>query len=87
MLDLHDPVIIFAIDAVRQAALLVRQVRIELVSPALTKEDRSPVTIADFASQALIACLLDRAFPDDPLVAEGILPLCASQAPKCSWSW
>ena len=43
--------------------LLVRQVQAELVSPALTKDDRSPVTVADFASQALVAYLLEDAFP------------------------
>ena len=60
----------FALDAVRQAALLVREIQAEMVSPALTKDDRSPVTVADFASQALVARLLADAFPDDPLVGE-----------------
>lgn len=60
----------FALDAVRQAALLVRQVQAEMVSPALTKGDRSPVTVADFASQALVGHLLEQAFPGDALVAE-----------------
>jgi len=64
------PEIKFALDAVRQAALFVRQVQAELVSTALTKDDRSPVTVADFASQALIAYLLMHSFPSDPLVAE-----------------
>jgi 3'(2'), 5'-bisphosphate nucleotidase len=36
----------------------------------LAKADRSPVTVADFAVQALIADRLARAFPDDALVAE-----------------
>jgi 3'(2'), 5'-bisphosphate nucleotidase len=48
----------------------VRQVEIELAEPALTKEDRSPVTVADFAAQALVASLLEAAFPGDVLVAE-----------------
>lgn len=60
----------FALDAVRQAALLVRKVQAEMVSPALTKGDRSPVTVADFASQALVGRLLEQAFPGDELVAE-----------------
>lgn len=64
------PEVQFALDAVRQASLLVRLIQSEMVSPALTKEDRSPVTIADFASQALVARLLQLAYPDDPLVAE-----------------
>jgi 3'(2'), 5'-bisphosphate nucleotidase len=45
-------------------------IQAEMVSPALAKDDRSPVTIADFASQALVACLLEREFPGDDLVAE-----------------
>jgi HAL2 family 3'(2'),5'-bisphosphate nucleotidase len=70
MLDLNDPEINFAIQAARRAAQLVRQVQAELVTPALTKEDRSPVTVADFACQALVAKLLSDVFPDQPLVAE-----------------
>ena len=60
----------FALHAVRQACQLVKQVQAEMVSPALLKEDRSPVTVADFASQAVVGHLLASAFPDDPLVAE-----------------
>jgi 3'(2'), 5'-bisphosphate nucleotidase len=59
-----------ALHAVRMASLLARRVQSELVSPALTKDDRSPVTVADFASQALVAKLLADKFPGDPLVAE-----------------
>ena len=54
MLAIHTPEVQFVLQAVRQASLLVHQVQAELVSPALTKDDRSPVTVADFASQALI---------------------------------
>ncbi len=70
MFDLNDPAIHFAVQASRRAAQLVRQVQAELVTPALTKEDRSPVTVADFACQALVAKLLSDAFPGQPLVAE-----------------
>jgi HAL2 family 3'(2'),5'-bisphosphate nucleotidase len=70
MLDLNHPEIHFAIQAVRQAALLVQQVQAELVTRALTKEDRSPVTVADFAAQAVVGRLLSRTFPNDALVAE-----------------
>lgn len=69
-LDLTHPEIAFAVDTVREAALLARDVEAELVEPAMTKEDRSPVTVADFAVQALVGCLLDRAFPGTPLVGE-----------------
>jgi 3'(2'), 5'-bisphosphate nucleotidase len=70
MIDLKSPEIDFAIQAVRQASILVQFIQTELVSPALTKDDRSPVTVADFVSQALIGNLIKKAFPGDPLVAE-----------------
>jgi 3'(2'), 5'-bisphosphate nucleotidase len=60
----------FALEATRQAALLVAQIESDLVSAALTKEDRSPVTVADYAAQAVVAAALERAFPADRLVAE-----------------
>ena len=58
MFNTNDPEIQFAIEAVRQASLLVKQVQAEMVSSALTKDDRSPVTVADFAAQALVGYLL-----------------------------
>jgi 3'(2'), 5'-bisphosphate nucleotidase len=70
MINLDQPEVQFAIHATRRAALLVRQVQRELVLPALAKEDRSPVTVADFTVQALVAGLLERAFPGDALVGE-----------------
>ncbi len=60
----------FALNATRRASLLVRLVQSELVTPALTKEDRSPVTVADYAAQALVGRLLAEQFPHDWLVAE-----------------
>jgi HAL2 family 3'(2'),5'-bisphosphate nucleotidase len=36
----------------------------------LAKADQSPVTVADFGSQALVGRTLAAAFPDDPLIAE-----------------
>jgi len=70
MLEIKSPEIKFTIQAVRQAALLVQEIQAELVTGSLTKDDRSPVTVADFASQALVGHLLSQAFPNDPLVAE-----------------
>jgi 3'(2'), 5'-bisphosphate nucleotidase len=70
MLNLNTPEVDFAFKAVHQASQLVQHVQEEMISPALTKNDRSPVTVADFASQALIGRLLSQAFPDDPLVGE-----------------
>lgn len=70
MLDLHNPEIKFTIQAVRAAALLVQTVQAETVSPALTKDDRSPVTVADYAAQALVAYRLMQAYPQDAMIGE-----------------
>ena len=59
-----------ALHAVRQAALLCQSVRKEMAPGTLSKADLSPVTVADFGSQALVARELARALPADPLVAE-----------------
>ena len=65
-----DGCVQFALGVVRQAALLARRIQAEMISPALQKNDRSPVTVADFAIQALVARRLMEAFPADRLVAE-----------------
>lgn len=59
-----------AVDAVRSAATLCEAVRTEMAAAALEKQDRSPVTIADYGSQALICHAIRDHFPDDPIVAE-----------------
>jgi len=67
---LQKPEVNFSLHAVGRAARLARTVQSEMISPALTKDDRSPVTVADFAVQAVVARLLGAAFPGAPLVAE-----------------
>jgi 3'(2'), 5'-bisphosphate nucleotidase len=59
-----------AIECVRKACQLARSIERQMVSSALEKEDRSPVTVADFAVQALIAQALSESYPEIPLVAE-----------------
>ena len=60
-----------AIDAVIKAMRLCEQVQAEMVpTDAIQKVDRSPVTVADFGSQALICKAIGDAFPDDIIVAE-----------------
>lgn len=59
-----------ALFAVRQASAACRAVQQSLDPRTLAKDDRSPVTLADFASQALVAHALLEAFPGDPLVGE-----------------
>ena len=70
MIDLNNPETKFALHATQLAAQLVGTVQSQMVSQALSKDDSSPVTVANFTSQALVAYLLAKAFPDDPLVAE-----------------
>ena len=59
-----------AVAAVREASELCQRVQLQLSDAALQKKDRSPVTVADFGSQALICSRLRSSFPDDPIIAE-----------------
>ncbi len=52
-----------------QATLLVRRQTLGATA-SLAKEDKSPVTVADFAAQAVVASALQHAFCDDPLIGE-----------------
>lgn len=83
--------------AVAAAGEVCRDIQRRLVSAdTLVKADRSPVTIADFASQAVVCALLRRRYPHIPVVAEedsgelkkaehrGLLEKVAAQLP--GWS-
>lgn len=60
-----------AIDAVRAASRVCVAVQKRLVSPeTLEKKDRSPVTVADFASQAVVCAKLNETLPNDAVVGE-----------------
>ncbi len=59
-----------AIAAVTQAAQLCEAVRQGLVPQAIEKNDKSPVTIADYGAQAIVCKALAAAFPADPVVGE-----------------
>lgn len=66
-----DTELAVAVEAVRLACELSRGVRAALVTDdTLTKQDRSPVTIADLGVQALISQRLQAQFSDIPLMAE-----------------
>ncbi|MCT7993119.1 3'(2'),5'-bisphosphate nucleotidase [Laspinema olomoucense] len=58
-----------AIDAAIAAAKLCQEVRRE-IPVAMEKIDKSPVTVADYGSQALICKALNAAFPEDAIVGE-----------------
>ena len=53
-----------AMRAVAEALSVARVVEHEAASSALTKGDDSPVTVADFSVQALVARQLGRHFPE-----------------------
>jgi len=59
-----------AIEAVRQAAEVCRRVQAGITNDILEKKDRSPVTVADFASQAIICGRIHDAFAADAIIAE-----------------
>ncbi len=57
--------------AVRAAMAMTAEIQNEMTGgDTLTKSDRSPVTIADFASQALVCKALGEHFPGVPIVGE-----------------
>jgi len=60
--------------AVKRASLLTKQLSDSIVQTAksgtLTKDDKSPVTIGDFALQAIINHAIKLNFPNDEIVGE-----------------
>lgn len=59
-----------ALAAVRDAAKICRSVQATITSEMLEKKDKSPVTIADFGSQAVVCRVVGDAFPQDTIIAE-----------------
>lgn len=59
-----------ALNAVRDASVVCARVQAQITPDVLEKQDRSPVTVADFASQAVVCRMIGDAFPDDPIIAE-----------------
>ena len=58
------------IDAVKKASLVIRQIQQDLTITALDKDDKSPVTVADFTAQAIINRLLSQSLDQFKLVGE-----------------
>jgi HAL2 family 3'(2'),5'-bisphosphate nucleotidase len=69
MPDAYDDERTVAFEAVQAAAELTESVR-DRMGEVLEKDDRTPVTVADYGSQALICRALLEAFPQDPVIAE-----------------
>ena len=59
-----------ALRAVLDAARACRRVQAGIAHQPLTKGDRSPVTVADFAAQAIVSMRLAEVAPDIPLMGE-----------------
>ena len=59
-----------ALAAVRLASRVCATIQAEITPDTLAKQDKSPVTIADYSSQALVCAALKSAFPADPVIAE-----------------
>jgi len=58
-------------EAVSEAMRMTRTIQDELTkADSITKSDKSPVTIADFTAQAIVCEILNRMFPEIPIVAE-----------------
>jgi 3'(2'), 5'-bisphosphate nucleotidase len=70
-MDENSLEVITAIQAVTMASNLCQRIRRELIGgESILKSDRSPVTVADYGSQAIICKLIKDKFPDDIIVAE-----------------
>jgi 3'(2'), 5'-bisphosphate nucleotidase len=66
----YDRELATAIAAVTEAATICQAVQASITPDVLKKKDKSPVTLADFASQAVVCRALGEVFPDDSVVAE-----------------
>ncbi|KAB5583442.1 3',5'-bisphosphate nucleotidase [Coniochaeta sp. 2T2.1] len=66
----YRPELLAAISAVQQAARLSQSLISSRDKGTIQKDDLSPVTVGDFAIQALLTAALHEAFPDDGFVGE-----------------
>ena len=70
MLDLNTPETRLIVSVLRESAVMAKHIQQDMMLMDMTKSDLSPVTVADFAIQALTAYRLRKAFPDAILVGE-----------------
>jgi len=70
-MDEYSLEMLTAIQAAIKASALCQKIREDLVGgESILKKDRSPVTIADYGSQAIICKMVRERFPNDTIVAE-----------------
>lgn len=60
----------FAIEVIGKTAVFTKRLQREKTSLFFEKDDKSPVTAADFGAQLLVTHYLQKYFPEDPLAAE-----------------
>ena len=70
-MDKYSLEVITAIEAAVQASELCQKIRKDLIGEeSILKSERSPVTIADYGSQAIVCKLIREKFPEDTIIAE-----------------
>jgi len=70
-MDERSPEFVTALQAIKMASAFCQRVGTELAGgESILKSDRSPVSIADFGSQAIICKWIKEKFPNDLIVAE-----------------
>ncbi len=79
---ISSPEVEFAIEVAERAGRLAQIIQHQMVPQALAKDDRSPVTVADFAVQGLVGWMLERKLDSDTLVAEEDTRLLRTEAGK-----
>jgi 3'(2'), 5'-bisphosphate nucleotidase len=72
-MDESSPEVTTALQAILMASRLCQKVREDLTEGlSIQKSDRTPVTIADFGSQAIICQMIKERFPNDVIVGEEV---------------
>ena len=67
----NSPEVVTAIQTAMKASALCQKIRMDLEGgESILKSDRSPVTIADYGSQAIICKMIRDRFPNDTIIAE-----------------
>ena len=69
-IDLQNPEVAFAIESACVAGKIAQTIQASMNVTGVEKKDLSPVTVADFTCQALVARALNDRFPEAVLVGE-----------------
>jgi len=70
-MDQNSPEVVTGVQAAVKASALCEKIRKDLAGQeSILKKDKTPVTIADYGSQAIICKLIRERFPDDTIIAE-----------------